>query len=321
MSSCVPRERGRCRVGLRTALLIVGVLSIGTACRRSGEPYVVVWLGGDVHLGAGHADVLETLAPSVRGAAGIVNLEGPIGAVEEFDSVAPIVRALDKVRLVNAPGVVEMLARAGVAVVGVANNHVNDLGPESAVATVRALEERGLHPTGGVAGAARLTIGGTRVAVTAHDLERGVPATLGEEIAAARRGADLLICTFHVTVPPTYLPTDDLRAAVEIALAAGARVVASHGTHAIGPVERRGGAVIAWGLGNLAFACDCTDETDAILLTVRIAADSVEAAVIPIEAGLRGEPARPAPDPNGIFDLLEAIGSAPIHRDGPRGRF
>jgi poly-gamma-glutamate synthesis protein (capsule biosynthesis protein) len=99
-------------------------------------------------------------------------------------------------------------------------------------------------------------------------------------------------------------------------------VIAAHGTHAVGPVERREHAVIAWGLGNVAFACDCTNEPDAILLRVLVAPDKVvRAEVVPIRAGLNKGPAGPSQDANGIFDLLEAIGSKKLDRKGSVAEF
>src|SRR5262249_46107783 len=151
-----------------------------------------------------------------------------------------------------------------------ANNHSADAGPAGAVQTARWLSKRGIIPAGGPAGTAFLHINDITIAMTAHDLTHGVPPHLADELKAARSDADVLIATFHVTGPPSYLPRPELRRAVETAYQAGAGVIAAHGTHAIGPLERRDHAVIAWGLGNVAFACDCTHEEDAILLRVRV---------------------------------------------------
>ena len=79
-------------------------------------------------------------------------------------------------------------------------------------------------------------------------------------------------------------------------------------------MERRGQTVIAWGLGNLAFACDCTRESEGIVLELELV--SGEARVRPIHAGLLGAPAAPSPDPAGVYDLLTAIGSPCLDRRG-----
>ena len=103
---------------------------------------------------------------------------------------------------------------------------------------------------------------------------------------------------------------------------AGALVIAAHGTHAIGPVERRKNTVIAWGLGNVAFACDCTSEQEAILLRVQLERGRVlSAEVVPIQAGVNNGRALPSKDANGVFDLLEAIGSSKLERHGDRAVF
>jgi poly-gamma-glutamate capsule biosynthesis protein CapA/YwtB (metallophosphatase superfamily) len=122
--------------------------------------------------------------------------------------------------------------------------------------------------------------------------------------------------------PPSYLPRPELKSAVKIALEAGPKIVVAHGTHAIGPVERRGKIVVAWGLGNLVFACDCTNEREGLLLEVSLRGGEVESAsIIPIEAGLKGDPARLSSDPNGVFDLLEGIGGTQLVRNGPSATF
>jgi poly-gamma-glutamate capsule biosynthesis protein CapA/YwtB (metallophosphatase superfamily) len=149
-----------------------------------------------------------------------------------------------------------------------------------------------------------------------------VPPKLKENLESSRRQGELLIASFHVDGPPSYLPRPELQSAVKIAQEAGAKIVVAHGTHAIGPVERRGDLVIAWGLGNLVFACDCTKEREGLLLEVVLRGGEIESAsIIPIEAGLKGEPARLSADPNGVFDLLEGIGSAKLMRKGARASF
>ena len=147
-------------------------------------------------------------------------------------------------------------------------------------------------------GPAVFSVGGLPMVVAAYDLSGGVPRNLEEGLHAARQRGNLLIASFHVAGPPSYLPHPELRSAVKIAIAAGAKIVVAHGTHAIGPVERRGNLVVAWGLGNLVFACDCTDEREGLLLEIVLRDGEIDSAsVIPIEAGFQGEPARVSADP------------------------
>jgi poly-gamma-glutamate capsule biosynthesis protein CapA/YwtB (metallophosphatase superfamily) len=246
----------------------------------------------------------------VSGAPGLVNLEGPVGAGDAGAGGEPL-------RLLHAAAALAELRAAGVVVAGIANNHARDAGAGGVAATVRALAAAGVQAAGGDAGPATIALGPLRVVVAAHDLTAGVPATLAAELTAARRRGDVLIATFHVTGPPSYLPRPELADAVAIALNAGAAVIAAHGTHELARVERRGRAVIAWGLGNVAFACACTDEQSGALLEVALGPDGAgEAAIVPIDAGLGDGAARAAGDPALTFELLEALGSTRLTRRG-----
>lgn len=268
-----------------------------------------VWIGGDVHLGDHDVDVLAPLRPFVEGAIGIVNLEGPVATTPG--------------KLVNHPASLAVLRAAGVRVAGIANNHARDLGPEAPRHTADAVSLAYLRAAGDPVGPAVVREPGrARVVITAHDLEHGVPEGLGRALAAARGLGDALVATFHVTGTPSHAPPPELRRAVEIAIAAGACVVASHGSHRTAKIERRGATLIGWGLGNLAFACDCTSERDALLLRVQVdRAGVVDARALPIDAGVHGGVATPAHDPAYAFELLRAMGSSPFTVEGPWARF
>jgi poly-gamma-glutamate synthesis protein (capsule biosynthesis protein) len=280
---------------------LLAAAALGCTPTTSGS--VELWIGGDVHVG--NAPVSLPQLAELGDALGIINLEGPVS---------------DGVRegLANSPSSLPALHAAGVRVAGIANNHADDAGIDGRAVTRAALSAHGISPTPSVL---TLGFGEQRIAVTAHDLTAGVPAALSDELHAARAQGDVLVSTFHVTGPPSYLPRPELRDAVEVALDAGALVVAAHGTHALARVERRGRAVIAWGLGNLLFECDCTDDSDGAILRVSIESGAVRASIVPIDAGLRGAAARPAHDPELIFDLLDALGSTPLLRETSFARF
>lgn len=292
--------------------MIAGTLAWGSL--GAEEKAVDLWLGGDVNLGDGGHGQLQGMAGIVQGAVGIVNLEGPVVERSQLRR--------GTLGLWNAPRALAEISVLNVKVAGIANNHASDAGAAARARPAQLLREHGILPAGGPAGTALLHLDDVTIAVTAHDLTRGVPTTLAGDLKAARGQADVLVATFHVTGPPSYLPRPELRQAVELAYQAGASVIVAHGTHALGPVERREHAVIAWGLGNVAFACDCTQEHDAILLRVRLEPGKrVNAEVIPIQAGVNSQPALPSPDAKGIFDLLEAIGSNKLARRGDRAAF
>jgi poly-gamma-glutamate synthesis protein (capsule biosynthesis protein) len=291
--------------------VLLFMLLLVAACGRERPAAVSLWLGGDVHLGDSQADILAPLQYELGGV-GVVNLEGPVGPGPSSAE-----------RLVSSAAALAVLARHGVAVAGVANNHARDLGARGAEDTRSALLAAGIEPAG-MDRVAMIERGGLRIAVTAHEAPSRAGSAqalraIAHTVTRARNQADIVVATFHVTGPPSYLPRPELVAAVDAAVDAGAQVVAAHGTHALARVERRGDAIIAWGLGNLAFACECTSERDGLLLRVELSTQGIHgAAVIPIQAGLHGAPARLSDEPDLIFDLLESLESSPLRRDGAR---
>lgn len=256
---------------------------------RSGEP-VRLWFGGDVHVGDGGLPALPLAG------LGVVNFEGPIG---EGPSSAE--------HLVNASASLQ-----GVKVAWVENNHADDEGEEGRQRTRAGLEAAGIAPAG-VAVAGRVVFMGV-------DLQKGA---FGADFDEARSRADVLVVGFHVTGPPLLLPPPELEVAVDLALAHGATLVVAHGTHAIARVERRGPAVIAWGLGNLMFACPCTDQKDGLVVEVELdGAGHVGGAwAVPVTAGLQGGVPALSDQPELVFDLLESLNSSALVRAGARARF
>jgi poly-gamma-glutamate capsule biosynthesis protein CapA/YwtB (metallophosphatase superfamily) len=288
---------------------------------------VDLWLGGDVHLGARDEDRLAVLAAEFEGALGVINLEGPVA---EGPS--------DRERLRNSAGGLAWLARRGVAVAGVANNHALDLGLDGVAHTRAALGAVGIAAAGrnpGETTGARWVLveqHGLDIAVVAYDLSLSTAHTDGDmdarhaaELRRAVEGAaaqaPVVVVTLHVKGVPSYLPTRELQQAVSVAVDAGARIVAAHGTHALARVERRAGAVIAWGLGNLIFECECTSERDGLIVRVRASRHALERVeVIPVDAGLHGAPATLAGEAGLTLDLLESLGTVFTERSHDRAR-
>lgn len=346
-SGLAPQARGRAALAALGLWLLLCVSFRGAGAEAGGlEGGAALWLGGDVYLGDGGlpepwlAPALQQALAAAGPSAGIVNLEGPLCAGVGGSAPASAQAPDSALRLCQGPQVPAALFAAGVRVAGIVNNHAADGGPSGAPRTMAALRGAGVLPAGGAAGAALLTlplgvegagrrtpIAGAaplRVVVSADDLSAGLPPGLAARLREERTRGEVLVVTFHVTGPPSYLPSPLLRQAVELALASGAQVVAAHGSHVVGAVERRGAALIAWGLGNLAFACTCTSEAEGLVLRVRLqrsaAGVQVTGEVLPIAVGLlpsraRG-PARLAADAAAIFDLLDALGGGALRRRG-----
>lgn len=238
-----------------------------------------------MHLGLDGGAALEGLA--LDGPL-VVNLEGPI-------SSAP--RASRADALFNPPDAAKRLAAARVIAAGIDNNHALDDGPAGVTVTTASLRAAGIEPLGATS---------SPVPMLQVDLSRGVPGELRAQLETLRPTVLLL----HVLAPPLYLPEPPLREAVEVAVAQGVPAVLAHGSHAVGAVERRGDTVIAWGLGNLAFDCDCTLEDEGLLVRLELAQRGVtRATVVPVRAGLHGGTARLPDDASLELALLESLGS------------
>lgn len=270
-------------------LLLVGCTRASVPARPS-----VLWFGGDVHVGTAGVFALDELrldGPLV------VNLEGPL---------SPAPRPSTSTALFNSPETVAALRRAHVVAAGVDNNHALDDGAEGLERTRARLTEAGIAPLGAA------TVEGVRLLQV--DLSNGLPAELEARLRAERPDVLLL----HVLAPPLYFPEPELRTAAELAWRLGVPAVLAHGNHSIGPVERRGAQIVAWGLGNLVFDCDCTSEDEGLLVRLELDAHRlVRASVVPVRAGLHGDRARSSPD----VRELEAIGSSPLTRKGELADF
>jgi hypothetical protein len=275
------------RTARSSAVLLAVAFCLG-GCARQSTPQrpTVLWFGGDVHFGEKGRAALEGLA--LDGPL-VVNLEGPISNQPRASSASA---------LFNPPDSATRLRSANVIAVGVDNNHAMDDGAAGLARTRAVLQANELAPLGSasIAGVTLLQI----------DLSAGVPADLAQRLGVLKP----TIVLFHVLAPALYLPEPSLRRAVDLAVTSGAHAVLAHGSHAIGAVERRGATVIAWGLGNLAFDCECTNEDEGLLVRLELHGSNVtRATAVPVRAGLAGDHARMLDDATTNLSLLESLGS------------
>ncbi len=233
---------------------------------------------GDIMLGGTAASEMRKYgydrpfahAKELFGDADIVfaNLEGPLTNAGE--------PAANKRYVFHSPPdkVVPALARAGVNVVSLANNHVLDYGTRGLRQTIEALERVGIRHAGAGANEhdarepALIKIRGTTVAVLAYSLTYpkefwataasagtafGHKAHVRSDVRAARRLADIVVVSFHwgqesTTVLRPYQPL-----LAHAAIDAGASLVLGHHPHVLQGIERYGGGVVLYSLGNFAF--------------------------------------------------------------------
>ncbi len=255
---------------------------------------VSVVVAGDLELSSS-ADPLAELGNALAGDVRICNLEGPFSDGGKPSTAAQL----------GAPGSHADWLCGRFEVVSLANNHMLDHG------------ENGLQFT-----RARLLSVGVMGVERAHEIRPGVwllardfrPAinldsdgSVAELVAEVQRRAKhaRVIVSLHWGHTGSLLPRPEQRRLAARLVAAGASAILGHGPHTPQGVERRGGAVIAYSLGNLAFGCDCTDAADAFLLRFSLHQDGLvdQVSLVPISAGLRGA-ARVSTDPQ----LLELLG-------------
>src|SRR5215471_21786439 len=110
-------------------LIIAAATNLSSVHRQFEEKTAELWLGGDVNLGDGGRGQLNSISGIVQGAAGIVNLEGPVAGHRQLKAHG--------LRLWNAPSALKEISALNVKVAGIANNHSADAGPLGAQRTAQ----------------------------------------------------------------------------------------------------------------------------------------------------------------------------------------
>jgi len=167
----------------------------------------------------------------------------------------------------------QSLTRAGVDLVGVANNHSYDGGGHGLLESISTLREAGLQTFGG--GADDETARAFHRFETPNGCIAIVPATtfvnqptpaepgraahyprrieLYEQIRAAREACSFVVAYVHGGPQFVDMPTRSQRVLAHRAVDAGAQLVVAHHPHVLQGVEYYRGAAIAYSLGNLVF--------------------------------------------------------------------
>lgn len=266
------------RVALVLALASLAAAALGSAQDRGRR--VVLGASGDIlfhtrvlaaaeaHGGFDHvfSGLRDVITPDEIAFA---NLETPLSTDR-----APM--RGDPPRLGAPPSAAAALARAGIDVLSVANNHVwdqRDLGLED---TLRVVREAGMVSVGSAAtdalapGPVVVERGGVRVAFVAWtDHIQGHPGSrrpvvrvamyerdaARRTLEAARAQADVVVASMHWGLAYRHENRAEQRAAAAHLIRYGADVVLGHGPHVLQPIERasspRGEALVAYSLGNL----------------------------------------------------------------------
>lgn len=274
-----------------------------------GAAPVTVSAAGDLHLGSSSSEShVAPLSRLLQGDVRVVNLEGPITRSGHESGLAADGTPTGPLRF-NAPPAAARWLKGRVDAVSLANNHAMDQGAQGLAETVSLLREQGIQAATADADA-ELERKGRRVRLIARELpEHWSPedeSALESRVHEARESGPVLV-SLHWGRAGALLPTEEQRRLAGKLIDAGATAVLGHGPHTPQGIERHGRGIIAYSLGNLAFACGCTDERDAYVLRFRIdaAGAAVDVEALPLRAGLR-EPPRRADEP-GVAQLLRSL--------------
>ncbi len=216
---------------------------------------------------------LRKVAPLLRSATlAFANYEGVIA------SAGVGKRRTGPYRFLAGPPTAEALARAGIDLVTLANNHALDWGRLALRDTGRHLSRAGVAlvgagPKGKAPGPVVTDLGGVRVAWVAFNnigsgpdgepppgegWEQAVLArsALRAKVKEARARADLVVATVHWGVEYEGVPRAAERSLARAAVAAGADLVVGHHPHVPQGTEAVGRSFIAYSLGNFLFDQD-----------------------------------------------------------------
>lgn len=260
----------------------------------AGEAVVTVLLVGDVGLGRGVAPQRDPFAQVPWLAAAdltIANLESPLtrGVAGMAATATPIPEAWD----VRAdPAAAELLQRAGIDLLTLANNHSLDDGPAGLAHTAAVLHQRGLATAGGEQPLWRGTIRGVRLAVLAFNrvgATADAPAAMTAAVQEARAAADVVLVAVHWGREYDPRPTPAQERLAAALLEAGATAVIGHHPHVAQPVRvTDDGRLTAFSLGNFLFDSADPATADGLALWLELDVAGLRAAQLwPVRAGWR----------------------------------
>src|SRR5216683_650831 len=239
-----------------------------------GEPPPSVIVAGDIMLGGrarkavtefGPDYPFDGVLPLLRRAPIVLgNLEGPLAekARKQQRNFSYRVDA----------SLAGSLSRAGINVVTLANNHLQDCGPSGVLETLDALSNANVFALGAgtnertahepvilQAGAMRIGLLGyywnRRTAATADRPGSAMdpPEFLEANIRGLRKYTDRIVVTFHWGVPYEREPSPEDRAKAYFAVRCGADAVVGHHPHIVQPFEIYRGCPIFYSVGKFAF--------------------------------------------------------------------
>jgi len=215
------------------------------------------------------ADLLSEVAPILaRGDVVFGNLEGPLVDGGESSKCRHKLVNCFAFRVPTRYG--SHLKAAGFTVMGLANNHALDFGPQGRASSRQVLDSLGIAHSGEIGDIAHLTAKGKRIDLIAFATYPGTYNLLDlteavQAVAQARTEADIVVVSFHggaEGVSHQHVPAGDelflgedrgdLRQFAHTMIDAGADLVIGSGPHVVRGMEVYEGKLIAYSLGNFA---------------------------------------------------------------------
>jgi hypothetical protein len=279
-------------------------------------PTFTVTAGGDVIGGFGVSGVVASMGSSLfksiaptfeKSDFGFVNLESPLTTGGDPQGWKDVV-------IKGNPDLAPAMAKSGINVVTMANNHAGDMGDSGLLDSMKYCDQNGITVVGvgkdlkqARAGAVLKTDGGAKVAFLGFSdvLPVGYPATstspgtspgradlsaVKAAIKAAKKKADYVIVGWHWNFEykraPSYLEESEGKAAID----AGADIVFAHHPHLLDGVEAYHGGLIFYSLGNLVFSGFSGETAETVLVRAKVSENGIDAQLVPVVGGGSGVP-------------------------------
>ena len=282
----------------------------------SAAPSFSVTAGGDTMSGFGVSSVVgsmgsalfKSLAPTFeKSDFGFVNLESPLTTGGDAQGWKDVV-------IKGNPALAPAMAKSGINVVTMANNHAGDMGDSGLLDSIEYCEDNGITVVGAgkdlkqaMGGAVLETKDGVKVAFLGFTdvLPVGYPATSSSPgiapgradlsavkaaIKAAKKRADFVVVGWHWNFEYKRAPSSlELNEGHE-AIDAGADIVFAHHPHLLDGVEEYHDGLIFYSLGNLVFGGFSGETAETVLVRAKISQDAIDAQLVPVVGGGSGVP-------------------------------
>ncbi len=286
-----------------------------TPAAPAGPAPVTVTAGGDVIGGFGVSGVVgsmgsglfRSIAPFFKSSDfGFVNLESPLTYGGDPQGWKDVV-------IKGNPALAPAMAKSGINVVTMANNHAGDMGDSGLLDSFKYCKKADITVVGAgkdlkaAQAGAVLKTGGAKTAFLGFSdvLPVGYPATSSSpgtspgraninavraNIRAAAKKADYVFVAWHWNFEyrraPSYLESSEGRAAID----AGADIVFAHHPHLLDGVQAYHGGLICYSLGNLVFSGFSGETAQTVLVKAKVTPHTINAKLIPVQISGSGVP-------------------------------